>query len=70
MTATVHENEQWKMQIVDLRQVFPRLQFIVSSHESLILRGPQRTYISESHNMPGKQKASAEVDGRGARLAS
>jgi hypothetical protein len=35
-----HLHPQWKMQIIDrLRSVFPRVQFIVTSHEPLTLRG-------------------------------
>jgi hypothetical protein len=42
-----HLHPRWKMRVIDrLRRVFPRIQFIVTSHEPLTLRGLERDEIA------------------------
>lgn len=45
-----HLHPRWKMQIVErLRETFPRLQFLVTSHEPLSLRGLNQQEVAVMH---------------------
>src|SRR6266508_4543813 len=57
-----HLHPRWKMQIVKrLRQVFPRIQFILTSHDPLCLRGMHKEEVVVMHRS-GRNSVEAITD--------
>jgi predicted ATPase len=59
-----HLHPRWKMRIVQrLREVFPRMQFIATSHEPLTLSGLERDEVAVlKRDLDGKVRALTSVD--------